>query len=482
MEASRQPTVREDVRRPEPAQAIPAAVWRLAAVVVLGAFMSNLDTSVVNVGLDRIGDGMHSSLGSAQWVASGYLLALAASMPVTGWLTRRFGAGWLWLGTLAAFTLASAACAAAPGMGELIALRVLQGLAGGMLIPAGQMMLARAAGPARMGRVMSTVGVAVVLAPVVGPVVGGLLISESWRWLFLINVPVGAAGLIAGFFVIPRTAGRGEAGRLDVTGLVLAGAGLPLLTYGITVTSQRASLASTGALVGLAGGTAALAAFAVWSMRSSQPLLNLRLWANRAFSTALSVSFFGGAALFGGLVLVPLYFEIQRGQTTVQTGLLLIGQGVGAALTMPLSGRLTDRIGGGVVSVAGLLITLAATLPLAALGTRPSFLLVEAIFTVRGLGTGLAIMPSVSAAYSAIEPAQILDATPQLNAVLRVGGSIGTAVLVVLVDRSLAAGHAPVAAFHAAFWGLSAVTALALVPSVLLTVVLRRKTTGRAAR
>lgn len=247
------------------------------------------------------------------------------------------------------------------------------------------------------------------------------------------------------------------------------------------MTSQRASFTSTGALLGLVGGAAALTAFAVWSMRSSRPLLNLRLWANRAFSTALSVSFLGGGALFGGLVLVPLYFEIQRGQSTVHTGLLLIGQGVGAALTMPLSGRLTDRIGGGMVSVAGLLVTLAATLPLVTLGAQPSFLLVEAIFTVRGLGTGLAIMPSVSAAYSSIEPAQILDATPQLNAVQRVGGSIGTAVLVVLVDRSLAAGHTPVAAFHAAFWGLSAVTALALVPSVLLTVVLRRKPAGAGA-
>ena len=134
MKSSRRPPVPEDVRRPEPAPAIPAAVWRLAAVVVLGVFMSNLDTSVVNVGLDRIGVSLHSTLGSAQWVASGYLLALAAAMPVTGWLTRRFGAGWMWLGTLAAFTLTSAACAAAPGMGELIALRVLQGLAGGLLI------------------------------------------------------------------------------------------------------------------------------------------------------------------------------------------------------------------------------------------------------------------------------------------------------------------------------------------------------------
>lgn len=454
---------------------ISAAVWRLAAVVVVGAFMSSLDTSVVNVGLDRMSGGLHATLSSAQWVASGYLLALAAAMPMTAWLTRRVGARRVWLGALAAFTVVSAACAAASGMGELIALRVAQGLAGGMLIPAGQMILARAAGPARMGRVMSTVGVAVVLAPVVGPVVGGLLIAESWRWLFLINVPFGLAGLAAGTALIPRTPGSREAGRLDVVGLVLAGAGLPLLTYGITLASRRASLASTGVLVGLLGGTAALAAFGVWSMKTPRPLLNLRLWGNRAFCAALGTGFFGGAALFGGLVLVPLYFEVQRGQSTVHTGLLLIGQGIGAAVTMPISGRLTDRVGGGVVSIAGFLIMLAAALPMAALGAHASYVAVEALFTALGLGTGLAIMPSVSAAYSAVEPAQIPDATPQLNGLQRVGGSIGTAVLVVLVDRSLASGRSPAAAFHTGFLALSAVIVLALVPSALLTVVLRRR-------
>jgi MFS family permease len=344
-----------------------------------------------------------------------------------------------------------------------------------MLIPAGQMILARAAGPARMGRVMSTVGVAVVLAPVVGPVVGGLLIAESWRWLFLVNVPLGLAGLVAGIALIPRAPGSREAGRLDVAGLVLTGAGLPLLTYGITLASRRASLASTGVLVGLLGGAAALAAFGVWSMKTPRPLLNLRLWGNRAFCAALGTGFFGGAALFGALVLVPLYFEVQRGQSTVHTGLLLIGQGIGAAVTMPISGRLTDRVGGGVVSIAGFLIMLAASLPMEALGAHASYVAVEALFTALGLGTGLAIMPSVSAAYSAVEPAQIPDATPQLNGLQRVGGSIGAAVLVVLVDRSLASGRSPAAAFHTGFLALSAVIVLALVPSALLTAVLRRR-------
>jgi EmrB/QacA subfamily drug resistance transporter len=453
---------------------IPAAVWRLAVVIVFGAFMSTLDTSVVNVGLDRMAHSLDAPLSTAQWVASGYLLALAAVMPLTGWLTRRLGARPVWLAALASFTVISGGCALAGNMSELIVLRILQGIAGGMLVPAGQIILARAAGPARMGRVMSTVGIAVVLAPVIGPVLGGLLINLSWRWLFAINLPIGAVGLIAGLRRIPRQPPAGTS-RLDLIGVVLSGAGLSLLTYGVTVASQRAGLDSAGAIGGLAGGTLALIVFAVRALRIPAPLLNLHLWRNQGFSAALAVGFFAGGTLFGVLVLMPLYFEIQRGQSTVATGLLLIGQGVGAAITMPLAGRLTDRFGGGIVSMAGLSVTAISIVPLALMGARTSLVAVEVVITLLGLGLGVSFMPAVAAAYSAISPDQLADATPQLNAVQRVGGSIGTAVTVVVVSRGLAAHHAPVTAFHAGLWFLFAATVLALLPATALMRVLRRR-------
>jgi EmrB/QacA subfamily drug resistance transporter len=453
---------------------IPAAVWRLAVVIVFGAFMSTLDTSVVNVGLDRMAHSLDAPLSTAQWVASGYLLALAAVMPMTGWLTRRIGARPVWLAALATFTLISGGCALAGNMSELIVLRILQGVAGGMLVPAGQIILARAAGPARMGRVMSTVGIAVVLAPVIGPVLGGLLINLSWRWLFAINLPIGAAGLIAGLRRIPHQPPAG-AGRLDLVGVVLSGAGLSLLTYGVTVASQRASLDSAGAIGGLAGGTLALIVFVARALRIPAPLLNLHLWRNPGFSAALAVGFFSGSALFGVLVLMPLYFEIQRGQSTVVTGLLLVGQGVGAALAMPLAGQLTDRFGGGAVSLAGLSVTAISIVPLALMGAHTSLVAVEAVITLLGLGLGFSFMPAVAAAYSAISPDQLADATPQLNAVQRVGGSIGTAISVVVVSRGLAEQHAPVTAFHAGLWFLFAATVLALLPATALMRVLRRR-------
>jgi EmrB/QacA subfamily drug resistance transporter len=340
-----------------------------------------------------------------------------------------------------------------------------------MLVPAGQIMLARAAGPSRMGRVMSTVGIAVVLAPVIGPVAGGLLIAVSWRWLFLINVPVGLAGLLAGRRVLPVDGERQPAGRLDVPGLLLAAGGLALLTYGITDASRRGSVTLLPVALTVVGGAAALVLFVLRSRAIPAPLVQLSLWRNRAFTTSAIVAFFGGAALFGGLVIVPLYFELLRGQGTVATGLLLIGQGVGAAVTMPLSGRLTDRFGGGLVSVAGLFVSAVATLPLLAVTAHTGLAAVVAITTARGMGIGLAIMPAIAAAYSAISPAQIADATPQLNAVQRIGGSIGTAVLVVAVQRGISQ---PTHAFHLSFALLLAATLLGLVPAVMLTWALRR--------
>ncbi|WP_163549006.1 MFS transporter [Candidatus Frankia nodulisporulans] len=209
-------------------------VWRLAGVIVFGAFASGLDASLANIGLKSISSDLGSTLATTQWVTSGYLLALAVSLPLSGWLGRRYGPGRVWLASLVAFTVASGLCAAAPTVSGLIALRVLQGLAGGLLIPAGQTVLGRAVGSARLGRVMATLGIVVAVAPALGPVIGGLILhGGSWRWLFAINLPIGAAGLALGLRYLPRGE-RGRAPHLDWPGLLLISTGLPALVYALT--------------------------------------------------------------------------------------------------------------------------------------------------------------------------------------------------------------------------------------------------------
>src|SRR3954467_9274023 len=208
-------------------------LWRIAIVVILGAIMSVLDTTIVNVALDTLSKDLHTSLNGIQWVVTGYMRALAAVIPVTGWAASRFGARRLYLISLVLFTAGSALCGLAWSSESLIAARVLQGLGGGMLLPIGQMILVKAAGPRNLPRVMAAIGVPIILAPVFGPTLGGLLLEHAgWQWIFLVNVPIGAVALVTALRLLPHDAPE-EAGSLDAIGLVLIAAGLVGVTYGL---------------------------------------------------------------------------------------------------------------------------------------------------------------------------------------------------------------------------------------------------------
>ena len=451
--------------------AIGRNVWPLAVVVVAGAIMSILDTTIVNVALETLSVDLDSPISSVQWVVTGYMLALAAVIPVTGWAARRLGTRRLYLISLVLFTLGSLLCGFAWSTNSLIAFRILQGLGGGMLMPTGMIILARAAGPDRMGRILSIIGVPMVLAPVFGPVTGGLLVEHfGWRWIFFINIPVGIVTVALAWKLLP--VGRAEAaGKLDVRGLVLLATGLPALTYGLAKAGSGAGFASLEALAPMAIGLLLTATFVVHSLRADNPLLNVRLYANRAFAAASATTFFLGASLFGAMILLPLYFQVVRGDSVVRTGLLLVPQSLGAAVSMPLAGRLADRYGGGPVALAGVLVSAISTLPLAFVTASTPLWEIETSLLVRGLGIGLAMMPAMSAAYAVLRPEQIADATPQLTVVQRVGGSIGTAVLAVVLGTALTGATGPAetsAAFASAYWWAFGISLVAVIPAIIL--------------
>jgi EmrB/QacA subfamily drug resistance transporter len=447
-------------------------VWRIAAVVVVGAVMSILDTTIVNVALETLGRDLHSSLADIQWVATGYLLALGAVIPVSGWAAGRFGAKRLWLASVVLFTLGSALCGIAWSTESLIAFRVLQGIGGGMIMPIGQMMLTRAAGPSRLGRIMSVVGLAMILAPIFGPTIGGLMIDHlDWRWIFYVNVPVGAIGLVMGARMLPSTEEGVHRTRLDRIGLALLTAGVPLIVYGLAEIGQHGTLDSAQAYGPLLIGLALVIAFIAHALRAAEPLLNIRLFREPSFAAAALTTFVLGAGLFGAMIVMPLYFQLVRGEDAVTTGLLLIPQGLGAALAMPFAGRLSDRLGGGRIALAGLAVTLLTTLPFTVLGASTSYLLIGAAMLGRGFGIGLTMMPAMTAAYARLEPADIAHATPQLNVLQRVGGSIGIALLTVVLQHGLTGARTPdagAAAFgHTYLWVL-ALSAVALIPAYVL--------------
>jgi EmrB/QacA subfamily drug resistance transporter len=456
--------VNETSAAPFPASRIEPHVMRIAIVVIMGAIMSVLDTTIVNVALHDLSGDLHASLASIQWVITGYLLSLAAVIPVTGWAVKRFSARRLYLIALVVFTAGSALCALASSSGELIAFRVLQGVGGGMLTPIGQMILVKAAGPRNLPKVMSFIGVPIVLAPVFGPTLGGLLLqSVGWQWIFMINVPVGIVALTLALRLLPRDeAGTAQAGRLDVAGLLLAATGVVGITFGLSKSESAGSLTAPSVMIPVLAGIVLLALFVVHARRTEHPLLDLRLFSNSAFRAASIVTFCLGAALFGAMILMPLYFQTVRGEDAIHTGLLLIPQGIGGGLGMFLSGRATERLGAGRTSLIGGLILTAATIP---------FVLITAAMVVRGIGIGLSIMPAMTAAFSVLKREQINDASPQLTVLQRVGGSLGTAIIAVVLQGHVQHAHttaALAAGFGHTYWWVMGVTLIALVPTLLL--------------
>ncbi|MDA0166879.1 DHA2 family efflux MFS transporter permease subunit [Solirubrobacter ginsenosidimutans] len=456
-------------------------LWRIAIVVILGAIMSVLDTTIVNVALDTLSKDLNTPLDGIQWVITGYMLALAAVIPVTGWAAARFGARRLYVVSLILFTAGSALCGFAWSAQSLIAARVLQGLGGGMLLPIGQMILVRAAGPKNMARVMSAIGVPIILAPVFGPTLGGLLLDNAgWQWIFFVNLPIGIAAVIAAMRLLPRdVADPVKAGKLDATGLALVATGLVGITYGLAESGTAGSLLADQVMVPFLLGIGLVATFVVRALRIDNPLLDVRLYANKAFAAASVTMTALGAALFGAMVLMPLYFQLVRGEDAVHTGLLLAPQGIGAAMAMALSGRVTERFGGGLTSLIGGTITIVATIPFVLIEANTSFVVISAAMIVRGFGIGMSMMPSMTAAYSVLRPDQINDATPQLNVLQRVGGSIGTAILTVVLQSGISGLATPSAAgvadaFGTTYYWVLGISLVALLPTIVLTTIERR--------
>jgi len=290
---------------------LPAELVRLALTIMLGAIMVTLDMTMTNVALDTLVRDFGTSVATIQWVSTGYLLALAMVIPLTGWAAERYGAKPLWLAALALFVTGSMLCGIAWSAGSLIAFRVVQGLGGGIIMPLAQTILARAAGPDRVGKIMAVVGVPAMLGPVLGPVLGGLIVSDaSWRLIFYINVPICIAALLATRRVAMPDTRRPAASRLDVGGLALLSPALVALVYGLSQAGTSGSFADGRTLAAMGAGAALLVAFAVHALRSrTEPLIDVRLFRERGFASFTAVVFFFSMAMLGTALLLPLYYQ-----------------------------------------------------------------------------------------------------------------------------------------------------------------------------
>jgi EmrB/QacA subfamily drug resistance transporter len=417
-------------------------VMVIAGVVVLGAVMSILDITVVAVAQRTFQETFDKTQAQVAWTSTAYTLALATVIPMTGWGADRFGTKRLYILALVLFTAGSALCSTATSLEMLVAFRVLQGLGGGMLMPLGMTIMTRAAGPARLGRVMAILGVPMLLGPIFGPILGGWLIDvASWHWIFLINVPIGIVAVIYAWRVLDRDQVH-PSESFDFVGMLLLSPGLALFLFGVSsipaAKQEHGTMFTTRVVLSCVIGLALVIAFVPWALRKKNihPLIHLRLFSNRHMTVAVITMSLFAVAFFGGSLLFTLYFQQVRGETPLASGWLVAPQGFAAMLTMPVAGFMADRIGPGKVVLAGLVGDTAGMAMLAFIDDQTPYPYIMTAFVIMGLGMGATMMPVFTAALASLRNHEVAQGSTLMNITQQVSASVGTALFSVLLTNA----------------------------------------------
>jgi EmrB/QacA subfamily drug resistance transporter len=413
---------------------------------MIGPLLTMVDSSIVNVAVADIARELHASLDQVQWVVSGYLLALAAGLAASAFLARRFGTLRVYTASLIGFILISAACAAAPTISVLIAARAVQGLVGAPLVPLAMSLLLAKQSTGR--RIPVAAGLLFFLAPALGPTLGGLLIAAGgWPWIFLVNVPLGLAGLL-GLRRVPATAApaRDPRARFDPIGLVLLAAGLTLALYG----ASRATITgwdSPPVAAPLGSGLVLLAAYTVWALRRPQPAVDLTLLRHGQSTLALTLSVLSSVVAFAAVFLLPVFTQTVQHYTALATGLALLPQGVITGLGTALGQRLATRITVRTLVTAGFVVLAATSACLLLLTTTTPLWVTATILSGRAVAIGFGITPLLFAMLEPLTDAQLADGNTVFNIAQRLGGSLGVSLLASLYTaRTPVTG--PVTSFH----------------------------------
>ncbi|MEU1181021.1 DHA2 family efflux MFS transporter permease subunit [Streptomyces sp. NPDC005820] len=443
-----------------------AVLNRTLLVVVIGSVMSVLDTTIVNVALRSLSEAFHAPLETTQWTVTAYTLALAAVVPTAAWAMARLGARRTYLLALVLFTLGSLLAACAWDMVSLIVFRAVQGLGGGLLMPVGMAMAMGVADRERYGRTMALLGLPVLVGPVAGPVLGGWLLDAlSWRWIFLVNLPVGAvASVLAAKLLRPDPPrGAAPAPRLDVPGLLMLSPGLALLLFGLAHGGERGDFTAPAALVPAVAGAALITGFTGRALSVRHPLLDLRLLADRTFGVSVAVLALFSCGYFGSMLLGPVYWQQVRGWSPTGTGLLGVPVGLAVGTTMQVAARSVDKVSPRRLIRAGIAV---GALGMALTGLQfgledvPAWRPVAATVML-GVGAGMVLMPTMTTASRDLPKERLAAASTALSINAQVSASAGTALVSVVLGS---AGLDP-AGFRTACLVAAALLALALLPA-----------------
>jgi len=443
---------------------------RTAVALIVGGITVIFDSTIVSVALHQLSVDLHASVSTIQLVSTGYLLALGISIPLVGWLQGRLGGKRLWIAALALFLLGSVLCSFAWDASSLIAFRVVQGLGGGAMLPLMLTILVQTAGGAgNLGRLMAAVALPTALGPILGPVIGGVILNfGSWRWLFLVNVPLCLVGLFLAWRLLPRDQPSSPT-RLDIVGFLLLSPGLVGLLWGFSNVSGDGGFGRIDVFLPLIVGGVLIAAFALWAVRRGvRALVDVQVLRHRATWSATVLMFLMGASLYGAMLLLPLYWQELRGADALGAGLLLASQGVGSLLSRTLAPRVMGWIGARSTVIIGFAIACLATLPFAFSDAGTSIVWLEIVLLVRGFGLSMVLIPLMSLAFIGLDRAEVPHASIVTRVAQQIGGSVGVAVLAVILTATAISSGSLVTGFQVAFWCAVGLTVLAILVALVL--------------
>ncbi|HWD63235.1 MAG TPA: MDR family MFS transporter [Humibacter sp.] len=437
----------------------------ITLVLVLGSITTILDTTIVNIALDHLHTSFHASVADTQWVVTGYLLAYVAVIPVTGWACERFGTRRVWMFAVALFMIGSLFCGFAWSLPSLILFRVLQGIGGGMVLPVTITLITRAAGKARIGRAIATIGFIAQLGPILGPLIGGsILDSVGWHWLFFVNIPICIVALVLAPLFLPMGT-RDRAQSLDLAGFVLLTPGVVALAYGISQAAGTNGFAAPDAWLPLIIGVLLIAAFVLRSLRAKGgALIDVRLFVRRSFAFSSVITFVAGFSLYALMFLLPLFYQQIRGESVFTTGLLLIPQGLGTMCFILVNRRLAGRVDTRFVIAGGVAISMIGILPFALAGVSGGDVILLAGQFLQGFGMAAVSLPVMTLAFAGLSHDETPRGSAAFSIVKQVGAPFGVTVIAVILQHFLTGTTTPsqaLSAFNATFWW---VLALSIVP------------------
>jgi DHA2 family multidrug resistance protein len=411
--------------------------WIVAIVVIFGAFMSILDQTIVNIAIPRLQNAFGADLNTVQWVLTAYILTQGVVTPTTAFFANHLGTKRFYLIALAVFTIGSALCGLAWSLPVLIVFRIFQGIGGAFLFPLSITLLYNEFPLEQRGLASGIFGIAALLAPAVGPTLGGYFVTyANWPLIFYVNVPIGIAGFILGSILLREIQSETRA-RFDIPGFLLAAIGLASVLYALSDASSD-GWTSAKVLGFLIGGLIVLVCFVVVELmianRGGQPLVNLKLFTNGPYLTSNIANVLITFAFFGGLFIFPVYLQNLRGLNAFQAGLLLLPQAFASIVTALVGGRAVDRLGVRIVVIPGLLILAFVTWQFTTLSLYTPYWWLQVMFVLRGLALGAIIQPLNVSALAEIHPRQFAQASSLYTVLRFVSTSLGIAILATLVQ------------------------------------------------